>query len=112
MQDILTLVSRLQRPTLLVRTARHGLADYNRVQHLRRLLKTETPPSPGKAIMRLMELEGAANDARRAQRAEYSVARHVELLVALMSEASILKASNAARTRMDAAAFAKPTNAT
>ena len=99
MEDVLTMISRLKRPKLLVRTARHGLQDYNRVVHLRRLLKTEALPGPGKAIMKLMEVEATVDAQRRAGRAEYSVARHVELIVALMSEAQILKASNAARKR-------------
>jgi len=99
MEDILTQISRLKRPTLLVRTARHGLEDYNRVVHLRRLLKTETLPGPGQAIVKLMEHEAVTNTQRTEKRAEYSVARHVELLVALMCEARILKASNASRAR-------------
>jgi len=99
MQDILTLVSSLKRPTLLVRTARHGIEDYNRVLHLRRLLKTETLPGPGKAIIKLLELEAVVDGQRLAKRAEYSVARHIEILVALMCEARILKASKASRVR-------------
>ena len=99
MEDVLTQVSRLKRPALLVRTARHGIQAYNRVVHLRRSLKTETLPGPGQAIVKLMELEVVMNAQRLEHRAEYSVARHVELLVAIMSEAQILKASNLARKR-------------
>ena len=96
MEDILTMVSRLKRPTLLVRTARHGIEDYNRVVHLRRLLKTEALPGPGRAILKLMELEAVVNEQRLADRAEYSVARHVEVMVALMCETRIFKASSSA----------------
>lgn len=99
MEDVLTMVSRLNRPTLLVRTARLGIEEYNRVVHLRRLLKCESVPGPGQAIVRLMELEAVADAQRLAERAEYSVARHVELIVALMCEARILKASKASRER-------------
>lgn len=99
MEDILTQISRLNRPTLLVDTARHGIDDYNRVVHLRRLLKTDNLPSPGAAIHALMEVESMVEAQRIDARAEYSVARHVELLVALMCEARILKASNASKTR-------------
>lgn len=102
MEDVLTTISRLKRPTLLVRTARFGLEDYNRVVHLKRLLKIDMLPGPGAAILKLMELEAITNDLRLAERAEYSVARHVELLVAIMSEARILKASNASRLRQQA----------
>lgn len=99
MEDVLTQISRLKRPTLLVRTARHGIDDYSRVIHLRRLLKTEVLPGPSQAIVKLMEAEGASNDLRIAKRGEYSVAHHIELIVALMCEARILKASNASRER-------------
>lgn len=99
MEDVLTQISRLKRPTLLVRTARHGIEDYSRVIHLRRLLKTENLPGPGQAIIKLMEIESVLNELRLAKRAEYSVARHVELIVALMCEARILKASKASRAR-------------
>lgn len=99
MEDVLTQISRLKRPTLLVRTARHGLDDYNRVVHLRRLLKTETPPNPAQAIVRLMEIEAITDVQRLEKRAEYSVARHVEPIVALMCEARILKATSATHRR-------------
>ena len=100
MEDVLTRVLRLNRPTLLVRTARHGIEHYNRVIHLRRLLKTEVLPSPAQALNKLMEHEDMVNDMRLAKRAEYSVARHIELIIAVMCEARILKASNAARDRV------------
>jgi hypothetical protein len=99
MEDVLTMLSRLKRPTLLIRTARHGLQDYNRIVHLRRLLKTEALPGPGQAIVRLMELEAVVDQLRVAKRAEYSVARHIEMIVAMMCEARILKVSNASRER-------------
>lgn len=51
MEDVLTQISRLKRPTLLVRTARHGLDDYNRVVHLRRLLKQRICPTVGKPLL-------------------------------------------------------------
>ena len=99
MEDVLTMLSRLKRPTLLIRTARHGLQDYNRIVHLRRLLKTEALPGPSHAIVRLMELEAVIDQLRVAKRAEYSVARHIEMIVAMMCEARILKTSNASRER-------------
>jgi len=99
MEDALTQISRLKRPTLLVRTARHGMEDYSRVIHLRRMLKTHLLPGPAQAIMKLMEIEGMVNELRLAKRAEYSVARHIELIVALMCEAQILKASKASKAR-------------
>ncbi len=97
MEDVLTMITRLKRPKLLVRTARHGIENYNRVVHLRRLLKTEILPGPSQAVLRLMELEALVDQQRETKRAEYSVARHVELIMALMCEARILKASNASK---------------
>ena len=111
MEDVLTQITRLKRPTLLVRTARHGIEHYNRLIHLRRLLKTDNLPSPSKAVVKLMELETILNDQRSTindqrvdKRAEYSVARHIELIVALMCEARILKASKASRDKLMAQA--------
>ena len=97
MEDVLTMISRLKRPTLLVRTARHGLADYKRTLHLRRLLKTEAIPGPAQAIIKLMDVERELDSQRLDERAEYSIAKHVEALVALMCEANILKASQTSK---------------
>ena len=96
MEDVLTQVSGLNRPSLLVRAAKHGTQHYNRAIHLCRTLKVAGAPGPGKALMMLMELEAEANQLRLAGRAEYSVAGHVELLVALMCEAQNLKHKKAA----------------
>lgn len=97
MEDVLTTVSRLIRPNLLVQTARHGIESYNRMLHLRRLLKSETLPGPAGAILRLMEVEGVINAQRTQNRAEYSAARHIEVLVAIICEARLLKATSFAR---------------
>ncbi|MGJ8611219.1 MAG: DUF6477 family protein [Octadecabacter sp.] len=101
MEDVLTTLSRLNRPQLLVRTARHGIQDYNRLVHLRRLLKSEHVPGPSQAIVTLLELEAVTDQLRQDGRGEYSVARHVEMIVALMCEARILKASRASRALQD-----------
>ena len=101
MEDVLTTLSRLNRPRILVRTARHGVEEYNRLVHLRRLLKSEHVPGPTQAIMTLLELEAVTDHLRLSKRAEYSVARHVEIIVALMCEARILKASRASRALQD-----------
>ena len=99
MLDILTQANTLKRPSLLVRAARHGIEDYNRTVHLRGLLKSDVLPGQGQAIMKLMELEAVINAHRIAKRAEYTVAHHVEILVALMCEANTLKSANALRKR-------------
>lgn len=91
MEDLFTRISRLTRPKLLVRTAKAGLADYDRRKGLRRLLKSEPPPGSGAAILRLMDIENTLNDQRCAKRAEYSPTRHIDLLIAIMAEAEHLR---------------------
>ena len=93
MLDLATLVHNLKRPGLLVRAARFGLDEYRRDTMLKRLLKTDQLPHTGPALMRLLELERAANDARLEKSAEYSVTRHIQLLTAIMGEARLLEAN-------------------
>lgn len=93
MLDIQSVLRNLKRPNLLVKAARHGLDDYNRNVHLRRILNSEDIPRPGPAIMKMIEIEHHFDEARKEKRATYSVARHVEVLVAIMAEAQLLQAS-------------------
>jgi hypothetical protein len=93
MLDLLSLISALNRPSLLVRTARFGIDDYSRTQHLGRILKTVHLPRTGEAILQLLEIENDLNTARTANRAEYAIAEHVEVLIALMGEARLLRAA-------------------
>lgn len=93
MQDLDSMVSALRRPALLVRAARHGLDDYARHRHLPRLLAGDTPNRPGPALIRLLEAEAAMEARRTAKTADYSIARHIELLIALMGEARLLRMS-------------------
>ena len=89
MIDPLELLQSLRRPRLLVRAARHGLADYNRDRSLRRLLPDQALPGPGQAFEKLAEREALMNETRREGAAAYSAARHIEVLVALMVEARL-----------------------
>jgi hypothetical protein len=93
MFDILGQVAALKRPALLVQAARFGVDHYTRSRHLRRILRSLTIPRPGEAIMRLIEAESIENDKRLTAAADYSIAAHVELLVALMGEARLLRAA-------------------
>ncbi len=93
MLDLLSLISALNRPSLLVRTARFGLDDYCRNQHLARILRTVHLPRTGDAIMQLLEIENDLNTARIARRADYGIAQHVGVLIALMGEARLLRAA-------------------
>jgi hypothetical protein len=95
MNDILTLVDAMQRPRLLVRAARIGAETYRREHHLPRLLGFGALPRSGSALMTLLDMEGSLDAERRAGGAGYSPARHVEVLIALMAEARLLRASRA-----------------
>jgi hypothetical protein len=96
MPDPMILLSKLRRPSILVRAAQLGLEDYNRDRSLRRLLPEERPGcSSGEAFSTLVEQEAQMDDARRLGEAAYSVSRHIELLVALIFEARLLKRSAA-----------------
>lgn len=101
MEDIQTRISRLERPQTLVRTARHGIESYNRLLHLRRLLKSEHVPSPGQALVKLLDGEAMLEAQRLDHRADYSVARHVEFLIAIMCEARSLKAIRARKLALE-----------
>jgi hypothetical protein len=91
MSDISTILANLRRPRLLVRAARHGIQDYRRERDLRRLIDAPSPPSPETALARLFDAEERAEETRRAGDAGYSIARHVELLIAMMAEARLLR---------------------
>lgn len=88
MSDIRTVLSQLRRPRLLMRAARFGLGDYRRERDLRRLVGPIT--SPEKAVTRLMDEEEQLEAHRIEGRADYSLARHVEVLIALMAEMNLL----------------------
>lgn len=92
MNDIFSLLKALNRPQLLIRAAQCGQVDYNRTRDLRRLLKVNTPPSPGAAIMSLMAHEEDLEEKRMTGDAGYSIARHVEVLIAMIGEARLLRA--------------------
>lgn len=89
-------LSALRRPMLLVRAARFGLTDYRRDRDLRRLLPAAPLPSPATAVDQLLAAEEDAEARRREGAATYSVATHVELLVALIAEARLMARAAAA----------------
>ena len=92
MSEIRTLLDNLRRPRLLVRAARHGLQDYRRERDLARLIGRMMPAAESSAVPRLIEAEAEIEEVRRAGAAGYSIARHVELLIALMAEARLFAA--------------------
>ena len=93
MTDPLAILATLHRPTLLMRAARIGAQDYKRQIHLPRLLGYGVLPRHGAALFKLMELEADLDDQRRASDAGYHLLCHIDVLIALVGEAHILRAS-------------------
>jgi hypothetical protein len=96
MQDILSMLHALRRPALLMRAARIGAEDYRRTTHLPRLLGYGVLPRHGAALMKLMQLEADLNEQRVAGNTSYSLVKHVDILIAMVGEARVLRASQAA----------------
>lgn len=93
MQDILSMLNALHRPKLMMRAARIGAQDYRRATHLPRLLGYGTLPRHGEALIKLMEIEAALEDQRTAADASYGLIRHIDVLIAMVAEARILRAA-------------------
>lgn len=93
MQDILTMLNALRRPRLLIRAARFGADEYRRDRHLQRILGYGALPRTAQALISLMDLERVLDDQRRADDAAYSLVRHVDILIAMVGEARLLRAS-------------------
>lgn len=90
MTDFRDLLQNLRRPRLLVQAARLGVADYRRDRDLRRIAGTAA--APDRVLPALMDAEAALEQTRCAGDASYDIARHVEVLIALMAEARRLPA--------------------
>lgn len=88
MTDFRTLLADLRRPRMLIRAARCGLGDYRRDRDLRRLIDGIAPPE--RAMSRLICEEERIEAIRRSGDASYSVARHIDVLIALMGEVRLL----------------------
>lgn len=91
MTDIQTILHKLCRPRLLIRAARFGLHGYCRERDLSRMLRRDRLPSPGGAVHSLVDVESEMEDKRKSGDATYSIARHVEILIALMAESQLLR---------------------
>lgn len=93
MKDINSQVMSLKRPQILVRAARFGVDDYVRHRHLPRCLKRETIPSPGQALVALLDVEKQINSERATKSGNYQAARHIDVLIAIMAEAQLFRIS-------------------
>ena len=96
MQDLISMLHTLHRPRLMMRAARIGAEQYSRTSHLPRLLGYGVLPRHGAALLKLMEIEAERNTQRKASDAGYSLIRHVDVLIAMVGEARVLKASQIA----------------
>ena len=93
MQDVLTTLNALHRPQLLMRAARIGAQDYTRNSHLPRLLGYGHTPKHVAALLKLIEYEDDLNTLRKTSDSAYNVVRHIDVLIAVVGEARLLRAS-------------------
>lgn len=88
MTDARTIMQQMQRPKILIRAARLGLCDYQRQRDLRRLGHISVQPE--QSILDLLAQEQSVENQRRTGDLTYSIAHHIDLLIALMSEIRLL----------------------
>ncbi|PJI91936.1 hypothetical protein BC777_0777 [Yoonia maricola] len=93
MLDLYTRIATLTRPVLLARAARFGVDDYRRSVHLRRILQSDTLPRHGAALVQLLDIEARMNELRVDDAADYRPAHHVEVLIAILGEAQLMRAT-------------------
>ena len=95
MQDLLTMLNALHRPRLMMRAARIGAQDYRRTIHLPRLLGYGVLPRHDAALLKLIEMEAVLDDQRTDGDASYSLIRHLDVLIAMVGEARVLRTAQA-----------------
>ena len=93
MQDVFTRITRLERPRLLSRAARAGAPAYRRDVHLPRLLGAHMLPRHKQALTVLADLEAELEAQRKEGDTSYSVSKHIDVLIALVAEAHLLRNS-------------------
>ncbi len=89
MSDFRTLLANLRRPRLLMHAARFGLGDYRRDRDLRRLVNPSA--SPEETLPRLLSVEEGLEATRISGDVSYSPARHIDVLIAVLAEAQLLR---------------------
>lgn len=94
MNTLLSGLDAMRRPRLLIQAARIGAVDYRRDPLLRRLFGTGPLPHSGAALAQLMDIETELNERRRNGDLTYSASQHVEILIAMMGEARLLRAAH------------------
>lgn len=84
-------LAKLRRPRILIRAARLAEADYRRERDLKRLLGGVIPSAISATLEALITREAELETERRTDALGYSIARHVDLLTALMVEARLAR---------------------
>ncbi len=80
-------LSQLRRPKLLIQAARLGQSDYRRERDLKRLGGQGMQPHA--VVAHLLDVEGDIEAERQSGAAGYSIAHHIEVLIAVLAEARI-----------------------
>ena len=88
MTDFRKVLADLRRPRLLIRAARFGLTDYRRERDLRRIVAPLATPE--RTLPHLVAEEDRMETSRQMGDAGYSIAPHIEILIALMAEVRLL----------------------
>lgn len=84
MSDLFKTFSSIRRPRLLIRAAKMGLDVYRGERDLNRILGHKL--TGVRAVAELLDQEQALETRRVTGDVTYSIARHVEILIALMAE--------------------------
>ena len=89
MSDFHKTLSQMRRPSMLMRAARLGLTDYRRGTWLKRLAPGDSTPE--RTVARLISTEEALEETRQRGDASYSITHHIEVLIALLAEATLVR---------------------
>ncbi|MEX0284131.1 MAG: DUF6477 family protein [Paracoccaceae bacterium] len=92
MQNIVSRLEKLRRPSILTRAAQQGALSYSRKRHLQRVLGYGTLPKTPDALPRLLDMEEELERQRTDDFAGYSAVRHLDVLIATVAEAQIFRA--------------------
>ena len=79
----------MRRPKLLIRAARIKASGYRRERDLPRILPPRSAATSEVRVRRLMDIEADLDATRRIGDSTYSITQHVEVLTALIAEATM-----------------------
>ncbi|MAJ78804.1 DUF6477 family protein [Sulfitobacter sp. TMED3] len=91
MQNILARLRGIHRPAILVQAGTIGACSYRRGPALRRILGKAPPPRSAVVLVQLIDIEADLNARRKKTDAGYNLVRHIEVMIALIAEAAILR---------------------